>query len=124
MNQLLIFTHQIVAKHKKASLKSGVNFQVILTTAARFAVVDNAEISKQGKSTIPFVISIRIEEASNLLYVRRAFVQLMSATATNEMLVDIAGDAIEDLLEATTRLALGSDQASQKIALLTLSKVI
>lgn len=52
MNHLLIFTHQILAKHKKESLRSGVNFNIILATAARFSVVPEAtEASRsQGKS--------------------------------------------------------------------------
>lgn len=114
MNQLLIFTHQVVAKHKKESLKSGVDFGIILTTAARYSVVLDASEATRSQ-----------DEAAqrNLLYVQRSFLQLMYTTAINNMLADVAGASIEDLLEATTRLALGSDQASQKLALQTLSKV-
>lgn len=64
------------------------------------------------------------DEASNLLYLRRSFLQLMYTAACNGMLVEIAGASIEDLLEATTRLALGTDQASQKLAMQTFAKVL
>ncbi|RCN28788.1 hypothetical protein ANCCAN_25467 [Ancylostoma caninum] len=59
----------------------------------------------------------------NLIYVRRAFLQLFYTSTTSDMLSEIAtGSLFDNLQEAATQLALSSDQSCQKLALATLSK--
>ncbi|KJH43898.1 hypothetical protein DICVIV_10083 [Dictyocaulus viviparus] len=114
MNHLLILSHQIVAKFKKECNRSGVDFGAILASAARLSV--------QLKPTP----ALRAQDEAayrNLIYVRRAFLQLFYTSVTSDILAEIAnGDLFNDLQEAATQFALSADQPCQKLALATLSR--
>lgn len=105
--------------------------QTILTTAARYSVdIDHSSVDKtQGSiiSNVCFNIQLNLTDESiqrNLVYVQRAFLQLLYTTAINDMLTDVTTTETKSvLLEAAAHLALGSDQSAQKLALSTLSKV-
>ncbi|RCN43788.1 hypothetical protein ANCCAN_10260 [Ancylostoma caninum] len=136
MNHLLILSHQIVAKFKarffvlssipfflsflilvlfqKECLRSGVDFGAILASAARLSVETEPTPALRAQDEAVY---------RNLIYVRRAFLQLFYTSTTSDMLSEIAtGSLFDNLQEAATQLALSSDQSCQKLALATLSK--
>uniref|UniRef100_A0A7I4YH90 Exportin-T n=1 Tax=Haemonchus contortus TaxID=6289 RepID=A0A7I4YH90_HAECO len=114
MNHLLILSHQIVAKFKKECLHSGVDFGAILASAARLSMESEPTPALRAQDETAY---------RNLIYVRRAFLQLFYTSTTSDMLNEIAtGTLFDNLLEAATHLALSSDQSCQKLALATLSR--
>ncbi|XGW32052.1 hypothetical protein V3C99_010322 [Haemonchus contortus] len=114
MNHLLILSHQIVAKFKKECLRSGVDFGAILASAARLSMESEPTPALRAQDETAY---------RNLIYVRRAFLQLFYTSTTSDMLNEIAtGTLFDNLLEAATHLALSSDQSCQKLALATLSR--
>ncbi|KAK6029971.1 hypothetical protein OSTOST_03906 [Ostertagia ostertagi] len=114
MNHLLILSHQIVAKFKKECLRSGVDFGAILASAARLSMETEPTSALRAQDETAY---------RNLIYVRRAFLQLFYTSTTSDMLAEIAtGTLFDDLQEAATQLALSSDQSCQKLALATLSR--
>ncbi|VDN24975.1 unnamed protein product [Cylicostephanus goldi] len=114
MNHLLILSHQIVAKFKKDCLQSGVDFGAILASAARLSIETEPTPALRAQDEAVY---------RNLIYVRRAFLQLFYTSATSDMLSEIAaGPLFDDLQQAATQLALSSDQSCQKLALATLSR--
>ncbi|EPB77249.1 hypothetical protein ANCCEY_03620 [Ancylostoma ceylanicum] len=114
MNHLLILSHQIVAKFKKECLRSGVDFGAILASAARLSVETEPTPALRAQDEAVY---------RNLIYVRRAFLQLFYTSTTSDMLSEIAtGSLFDNLQEAATQLALSSDQSCQKLALATLSR--
>ncbi|ETN69294.1 hypothetical protein NECAME_15394 [Necator americanus] len=114
MNHLLILSHQIVAKFKKECLRSGVDFGAILASAARLSVESEPTPALRAQDETVY---------RNLIYVRRAFLQLFYTSTTSDMLSEVAaGELLDSLQEAATRLALSNDQSCQKLALATLSR--
>ncbi|KAJ1352289.1 hypothetical protein KIN20_008590 [Parelaphostrongylus tenuis] len=114
MNHLLILSHQIVAKFKKECLRSGVDFGAILASAARLSMETEPTPALRAHDETVY---------RNVIYVRRAFLQLFYTSTISDMLPEIAlGDLFDNLQEVATRLALSSDQPCQKLALATLSR--
>ncbi|WKY05144.1 hypothetical protein Q1695_005844 [Nippostrongylus brasiliensis] len=114
MNHLLILSHQVVAKFKKGCLQSGVDFGDILASAARLSMETEPTPTLRAQDEAAY---------RNLIYVRRAFLQLFFTSTTSDMLGEIAaGTLFDNLQEAATHLALSSDQSCQKLALATLSR--
>ncbi|CAJ0936259.1 unnamed protein product, partial [Mesorhabditis belari] len=102
MQHLLILCHQIVSKHGKAVLKSGVDFGMILTNAARFSA------DPETQSKLPQ------DEANKraLLYCQRAFGQFLYSVVSSETLTDLAPGAASDMIvEAARQLSFLADSA-------------
>ncbi|CAJ0932687.1 unnamed protein product, partial [Mesorhabditis belari] len=113
MQHLLILCHQIVSKHGKAVLKSGVDFGMILTNAARFSA------DPETQSKLPQ------DEANKraLLYCQRAFGQFLYSVVSSETLTDLAPGAASDMIvEAARQLSFLADSAVQKACIMSLSK--
>ncbi|CAI4227430.1 unnamed protein product [Auanema sp. JU1783] len=113
MNHFLILAHQVLAKHKGKLVSTGLDLAAILTTAARYSVSDSQAFGKDSDESVQ----------RNIVYVQRAFLQLLCTATTNDMLGKIAQPSVKNaLLNAAVQLALGNDQSSQKLALTTLAK--
>ncbi|VDL68328.1 unnamed protein product, partial [Nippostrongylus brasiliensis] len=81
MNHLLILSHQVVAKFKKGCLQSGVDFGDILASAARLSMETEPTSTLRAQDEAAY---------RNLIYVRRAFLQLFFTSTTSDMLGEIA----------------------------------
>lgn len=114
MHHLLIFCHQTVAKYKKAMLTSGVDLGNVLAIAARASI-------QEQESNIP----AKDDSQRALLYVQRAFVQLLFTVIVSDCApaLNQTPGLLDHVLEAAARLALSSDQTAQKVALSALAKV-
>ncbi|CAI5449879.1 unnamed protein product [Caenorhabditis angaria] len=113
MNHLLIFCHQAVAKFKKAMLTSGVDLGNVLAISARAAMQEQENIT-----------AAKDDSQRALIYVQRAFLQLLYTVICNDCIEALSNAGLLDhILEAAARLALSSDQTSQKVALGCLSKI-
>lgn len=114
MHHLLIFCHQTVAKYKKAMLTSGVDLGNVLAIAARSSL-------QEQENNIP----AKDDSQRALLYVQRAFVQLLFTVIVSDCApaLNSTPGLLDHVLEAAARLALSSDQIAQKVALSSLARV-
>lgn len=114
MHHLLIFCHQTVAKYKNAMLTSGVDLGNVLATAARASL-------QEQENNLP----AKDDSQRALLYVQRAFVQLLFTVIANDCTpaLNTTPGLLDHIMEAAVRLALSSDQTAQKVALSTLAKL-
>ncbi|CAB3409832.1 unnamed protein product [Caenorhabditis bovis] len=114
MQHLLIFCHQAVAKFKKAMLSSGVDLGNVLAIAARASMQEQENIT-----------AAKDESQRVLVYVQRAFLQLLYTVIVSDCIESLSATTglLEHVLEAAARLALSTDQTSQKVALACLAKV-
>ncbi|CCD67710.1 Exportin-T [Caenorhabditis elegans] len=114
MHHLLIFCHQTVAKYKKAMLTSGVDLGNVLAIAARASL-------QEQENNIP----AKDDSQRALLYVQRAFVQLLYTVIASDCTpaLNTTPGLLDHVLESAARLALSSDQTAQKVALSCLAKI-
>uniref|UniRef100_A0A8R1HHK4 Exportin-T n=1 Tax=Caenorhabditis japonica TaxID=281687 RepID=A0A8R1HHK4_CAEJA len=114
MHHLLIFCHQTVAKYKRAMLTSGVDLGNVLVIAARTSIQEQENI-----------VPAKDDSQRALLYVQRAFVQLLFTVIASECTpaLTTTPGLVDHVLEAAARLALSSDQTAQKVALSCLARI-